>query len=124
MDIKDLDKLKGLVSEASQDLRKLEEAMSRFTKKEAQILELLSDDLDYPRSYERDVKDLQEMSRRVKSHTFLRRVARLLPDLERSSREDERVSEVVRDDLKDALVQVGDVRMTLGELLRSLEQEE
>lgn len=124
MNERDLKELKALLQSANGELRRLETLIQGFVKTETRIMELLAGEVMYERSLGRGVDESRQMLRMVTEHNFLRRVGRLVSDLERSVREDQKTVEAVRDDLEDALVQVGDTEMTLGALLRALENAE
>lgn len=124
MDERELKELKGLLAEAGGQLRQLETLMREFVRKETRILEIVSEDVFSERSLSRGVDETRQMLQALMDHNFLRRVGRLVSDFERQVRDDQRTVQEVRDDLEDALVQVGDTEMTLGALLRALENAE
>jgi hypothetical protein len=124
MNERDLSELKDLANEARGDLKKLETVLRELNRKEARIMELLSGEVAYERSLGRGPDETREMLRRAQDHNFLRRVSRLLPDLEREVERDREVVSSVREDLEDVRVMVGDTEMTLGSLLRALENAE
>jgi len=124
MNEENLKELRELLASASSELDLIEGTMRSLSQKESRIMELLEGEVSYPRSFRRESEALGVMSRRVREHNFLRKVSRLIPDFEREARSDRELSHEVRDELEDALVQVGDTQMTLGTLLRALEREE
>lgn len=124
MDEKNLKLLRNLSQQCKSLHRKNLETMKALVKVESQILEILEDEVDFYRSYDREVRDLKSMTRRLDVHNFHQKVSRLLPDLEREVRASTEVAENIKDTMVDAMVQVGDVQLTLGELLRSLEGSE
>lgn len=121
MNEKDLTELKGLLDQASGELQSLEAQMRGFVQKESRIMELLSGEVAYERSFSRGAREGRDLQRALQDHTFLRKVSMLIPDLQRSIDEDKKAVKEVRGDLEEALVLVGDTEMTLGTLLRALE---
>lgn len=122
MNERDLRALKKLLDESRSDLKRLEGMAKSLVARESQILEIVRDHVSYPRQFEREIQDLRRLARTCEDHAFLRRVARMVPDLDREVRAERHLSEDVREDLENALVQVGDTQMTLGSLLRALEK--